>query len=455
MLYSFQSALSPVSFYWPVRSLWPEVKPLLQPQDLLQRSLQELCSSLQLMDKLQHDILKESRPFQSTVAVQPVSYQLDKEGEHFKLSLDTRGFSPEELSVRQVGRKLRVSGKTEKKQEDGKGSYSYRLQEFRQELDLPEGLNPEAITCCLAPDGKLHIQAATAPCAEEAERELTIKRSQEEETQQSSALGPVSFYWPVRSLWPEVRPLLQQQDLLQRSLQELCSSLQLMDKLQHDILEESRPFQSSVAVQPVSYQLDKEGEHFKLSLDTRGFSPEELSVRQVGRKLRVSGKTEKKQEDGKGSYSYRLQEFRQEFDLPEGLNPEAVTCCLAPDGKLHIQAATAPSAEEAERELTIKRSHEEETQQSSVTRKSIEEYALIKDAPILKTRTSGSEELQVYPLWKFFNWQQQPNVFNDLMGLICIEWRGHQAGGARDKASKIRNVNHHGSADEPPQKILT
>ncbi|KAL4004921.1 integral membrane protein [Sarotherodon galilaeus] len=170
-----QSALSPfMDFYWPVRSLWPEIKPLFYQQDLLQRNLQELRSSLELMDKLQHRILEETEPFQSSMAVQP-----------FGLTLDTRGFSPEELSVRQVGRKLRVSGKTEKKQEDGKGSYSYRLQEFRQEFDLPEGLNPQVITCHLSPDGKLHIQAAKAPCVEEAERELTIKRSSEDKPQQS------------------------------------------------------------------------------------------------------------------------------------------------------------------------------------------------------------------------------------------------------------------------------
>ncbi|XP_026153828.1 heat shock protein 30-like [Mastacembelus armatus] len=184
--HGFQSALRPfMGFSWPVRSLWPEVRPLFCQQDLLQRNLQELCSSLELMHKLQHKILEETEPFQSSGAVQPLSFQLDKEGQHFCLTLDTRGFSPEELSVRQVGRKLRVSGKTEKKQEDGKGSYSYRLQEFRQEFDLPEGLNPEAVTCCLAPDGKLHIQAAKAPCVEEAERELTIKRRLEEKPQQS------------------------------------------------------------------------------------------------------------------------------------------------------------------------------------------------------------------------------------------------------------------------------
>ncbi|XP_074474288.1 heat shock protein 30-like [Sebastes fasciatus] len=184
--HGFQSALSPLrDFYWPARSLRSEVKPLLYPQDLLQRNLQELRSSLELMDKLQHKILEEeTKPFQTSVAVQPVvSYQLEKDGKPFGLTLDIQGFSPEELSVKQVGRKLRVSGKTEKKQEDGKGSYSYRRQEFRQEFDLPEGPDPEAVTCYLAPDGKLHIQAANAPCVEEAERELTIKRSSEEKAQ--------------------------------------------------------------------------------------------------------------------------------------------------------------------------------------------------------------------------------------------------------------------------------
>ncbi|CAK6954738.1 heat shock protein 30-like [Scomber scombrus] len=119
--HGFQSALSPsVDFYWPVCSLWPEVKPLLYQQDLLQRNLQEVHSSLELMDKLQHKILEGTEPFQTSGAKQPVSYQLEKEGDQFKLTLDTQGFSPEELSVRQVGNKLRASGKTEKKQEDGK-----------------------------------------------------------------------------------------------------------------------------------------------------------------------------------------------------------------------------------------------------------------------------------------------------------------------------------------------
>ncbi|XP_028318865.1 heat shock protein 30-like [Gouania willdenowi] len=177
----FLSPLSPFrDVYWPVRSLWPEVRPLLH-----QRNLQDLHSSLQLMDELQHSILEQTEPFQSCKAMSPSSYELEKDGKSFSLTLDTRGFSPDQLSVKQVGRNLRVSGKKEKKQEDGRGFSSYTLQEFRQDLNLPEGLNPEAVTCCLSADGKLHIQADKDPRGEEAERELIIRRSSGEETQQS------------------------------------------------------------------------------------------------------------------------------------------------------------------------------------------------------------------------------------------------------------------------------
>ncbi|XP_071208057.1 heat shock protein 30-like [Salvelinus alpinus] len=164
-----------------------------------------------------------------------------------------------------------------------------------------------------------------------------------------SSLSPLTdFYWPVRSLWPEVRPLLSQRDLLQRNLIEIKSSLELMEKLQQHIFEELENVPSSVAIQPVSYKMDKDGDGFALTLDTKDFSPEELSVKQVGRKLKVSGKTEKNLDDGEGSYSYRCQEFRQELYLPEGVNPETVTCSLAYDGKLHIQAPNNPLSGEEE-----------------------------------------------------------------------------------------------------------
>uniref|UniRef100_A0A3B4BW07 SHSP domain-containing protein n=1 Tax=Pygocentrus nattereri TaxID=42514 RepID=A0A3B4BW07_PYGNA len=169
-----------------------------------------------------------------------------------------------------------------------------------------------------------------------------------------SPLSPfMDFHWPVRSLWPETRPLFFQiEQEMMRHMQEMRHNLEFMERLHRKIFDEIDHVPASVTFKPISFQVGKEGDRFALTLDAKEFSPEELSVKQVGKKLRVSGKTEKKQDDGKGSYSYRCQEFRQEFDLPEGVNPESVTCSLN-NGQLQIQAPRESSPGEKERVVPI------------------------------------------------------------------------------------------------------
>ncbi|XP_060791039.1 heat shock protein beta-11-like [Neoarius graeffei] len=163
----------------------------------------------------------------------------------------------------------------------------------------------------------------------------------------------MDFHWPVRSLWPETRPLIFQiEQEMMRHMQEVRHNLEFMERLHKRIFDEIDHTSPSAVFKPISFQLTKESNRFAVTLDTKDFSPEELSVKQVGRKLRVSGKSEKKQDDGKGSYSYRCQEFRQEFDLPDGVNPEAVTCSLN-DGQLQIQAPKEASAGAKERVVPI------------------------------------------------------------------------------------------------------
>lgn len=154
-------------------------------------------------------------------------------------------------------------------------------------------------------------------------------------------MGPfMDMHWPIRSLWPETRPLFyhMEQEMI-RHIQEMRQNMEYMEKLHQKIFEEIDHTSTLTGVfKPIAFQeLAKDGNSFALSLATQDFSPQELSVKQVGRKLRVSGKTEKKKDDNKGSYSYTCQEFRQEFDLPNGVDPEAVTCSLV-DGRLQIQA---------------------------------------------------------------------------------------------------------------------
>ncbi|XP_041029639.1 heat shock protein beta-11-like [Carcharodon carcharias] len=83
---------------------------------------------------------------------------------------------------------------------------------------------------------------------------------------------------------------------------------------------------------------DKEGDGFSQSLDVQRFSPEELNVTVLGRKVLVTGKHEKKSDDGSGSSSYKYEEFRREFQLPEDVDAEALNCCLSQDGQLKVQA---------------------------------------------------------------------------------------------------------------------
>lgn len=150
----------------------------------------------------------------------------------------------------------------------------------------------------------------------------------------------LDLHWPIRSLWPETRPLFyhMEQEMI-RHMQEMRQSMEYMERLHQKIFEEIDQTSSSTGVfRPIAFQqLESNDGNFAISLDTAEFSPEELSVKQVGRKLRVSGRTERKQEDDQGSYSYRCQEFRQEFNLPDGIQPEAVTCSLV-GGRLQIQA---------------------------------------------------------------------------------------------------------------------
>ncbi|KAL4617254.1 heat shock protein beta-11-like, partial [Arapaima gigas] len=65
-----------------------------------------------------------------------------------------------------------------------------------------------------------------------------------------------------------------------------------------------------------------------------------------------SRKTQKRQEDGKGSYSYRRQVFGQEFDLPEAANPKTVTCAFS-KGRFRIWAPSEALPEVTERVLPI------------------------------------------------------------------------------------------------------
>ncbi|KAL7847731.1 hypothetical protein AOLI_G00224490 [Acnodon oligacanthus] len=172
--------------------------------------------------------------------------------------------------------------------------------------------------------------------------------------------GPMSHTFSLLTLTGELG------DALLKNLQGIETAFERLEKLPNEIFEKVSQTAASDVVQQVSYAVEKEGGGFDLTLDAKGFSPEELSIKQVGRKLHVCGKTEKREEDGEGSYSHRVQEFRREFVLPVGVNPEALSCSLA-DEKRFIQTPKTQQCEKPDRVLTINRSQADEIEQSENT----------------------------------------------------------------------------------------
>jgi len=97
----------------------------------------------------------------------------------YVVSLDTRQFDPEKMSVKVVGDLVQVSGRHEVHNEDGGGGSSYNFQEFREVVKLPRDVNPQKVTCCFTADGKLRIEAPRSVSTAAPERVVPIERAQE------------------------------------------------------------------------------------------------------------------------------------------------------------------------------------------------------------------------------------------------------------------------------------
>ncbi|KAM9299600.1 heat shock protein beta-9-like [Gastrophryne carolinensis] len=78
--------------------------------------------------------------------------------------------------------------------------------------------------------------------------------------------------------------------------------------------------------------------HFELSLDVGDYSPEQLTVKTEGRKVTVTGKRDLKRRTPDGQVVEESQEWHQEAELPDDVDPDHVSCSLSHDGQLYLQA---------------------------------------------------------------------------------------------------------------------
>ncbi|XP_072927990.1 heat shock protein beta-11-like [Hemitrygon akajei] len=150
-------------FQQPVHTLWPVPLTVFEPLECnVWKQVEEMRKGMNFMERIFEELAKEfwgERPRIRAGAEGGQNGTVDKSGDGFSVSLDVPRFSPEELKVKVLGRKVLVTGEYEKKSDDGSGSYSYRLEEFRREFQLPEGVDAQSVKCCLTQDGVLKVQA--------------------------------------------------------------------------------------------------------------------------------------------------------------------------------------------------------------------------------------------------------------------------------------------------------
>ncbi|XP_059811620.1 heat shock protein 30-like [Hypanus sabinus] len=150
----------------PGNTPWPSLFTRVDPFELTAwKRVEQMRKGMNFIDRAVEGVAKQSWN-ESAIIQMPGADQegdqgrsVDKSGDGFSVSLDVPRFSPEELKVKVLGRKVLVTGKYEKKSDDGSGSYSYRLEEFRREFQLPEDVDAQALECSLTRDGRLKVQA--------------------------------------------------------------------------------------------------------------------------------------------------------------------------------------------------------------------------------------------------------------------------------------------------------
>ncbi|XP_018414339.1 PREDICTED: heat shock protein beta-11-like [Nanorana parkeri] len=171
-------------------------KPFLQPlwptsvdvfsrmeQDMIQ-TVEEIKANISRVEQFHQQLMQEMNIEENKILPMVVSSDIKSTEGGFVLCLGVQDFCPEELTVKVLGRKLLVTGAKETKNQDGKGSYSYKCQIFRKETDLPQEVKAEDISCTLTTEGQLRIEAPWKTMRAVEERTVPIQLSAPQGTDQ-------------------------------------------------------------------------------------------------------------------------------------------------------------------------------------------------------------------------------------------------------------------------------
>ncbi|NXU49524.1 HS30C protein, partial [Turnix velox] len=161
------------------------------------------------------------------------------------------------------------------------------------------------------------------------------------------------FPWlgPVRTLWPHPGTLFAE---LERELRlEMERAREFMSSFEQLLSTGSSPGRIGITAERAPSNAITPGEGFAVCQDVKNFAPEELSVKVVGRKVVLVGQKETQSTDEKGSFSYKYEVLKREWDVPEEVDAEALRCSLSPEGQLRIEAPRLALPPPPERNVPI------------------------------------------------------------------------------------------------------
>ncbi|XP_065712599.2 heat shock protein beta-11-like [Patagioenas fasciata] len=151
----------------------------------------------------------------------------------------------------------------------------------------------------------------------------------------------------VRTLWPHAETIFTElQQEMEKAREFMSSFEQLLTSHGATTAMERAPSTSTALAQST-------GDGFSVCQDVKNFAPEQLSVKVVGRKVVLVGQKEMQNTDEKGCFSYKYEVLKREWDVPEDVDVEALSCSLSKEGQLLIEAPKLALTASGERNVPI------------------------------------------------------------------------------------------------------
>ncbi|XP_067285051.1 heat shock protein beta-9 [Pseudorasbora parva] len=176
------------------------------------------------------------------------------------------------------------------------------------------------------------------------------------------------FFANSHFLWPRSSMALSsfREDFLQRRAhikQNLRNEIRdsLLNELSEELFQSLNGQRSSAFSRLFSINTEQNKRRdVSLTLDTQGFSPEDVTVTVSGRRLEVMASKQAEKDTPSSSTSTtpvaeaHPQGFVQAVQLPDHLDPTSLTCSLGEDGLLHIESPESTDESSEERVIPIR-----------------------------------------------------------------------------------------------------